>query len=184
MIVYFVRHANAGKSVTDPQKDERRPLDSEGIEQCRTVGAALVALEAAPEVIISSPLKRAAQTATLLANEMGYEGRLVLDDALRPEAGFEEFSALLSRQRKHETIMVVGHNPNLSHFLGRMLRAAQGGSAVNLKKGAVAKVETGSRTSSLSWCLTPKVVRRLLEASAALQEASRTASSRPRTSRK
>ena len=44
MIVYFLRHANAGERLVSPKKDEKRGLDKEGIEQCGYVGRALAAL--------------------------------------------------------------------------------------------------------------------------------------------
>ena len=68
MILYFLRHANAGKPLANPKKDEKRALDKEGIEQCGTVGRALAALDVQVDAIISSPLKRAAQTASLVGN--------------------------------------------------------------------------------------------------------------------
>src|SRR6266436_8076471 len=121
MIIYFLRHASAGEPFVNPKKDEKRALDKEGIEQCGYVGRALAAIEAQVDVVVSSPLKRAAQTASLVGNEMGYEGKLQLSDALRPEASFADFRKLLDNYAKYEGIMVVGHNPNLSEFLGRAI---------------------------------------------------------------
>ena len=92
MIIYFVRHASAGQHLTNPKKDENRPLDAEGIEQCGFVGSALAALNAQPDMIISSPLKRATQTASLIGNEIGYEGKLLLEAAMKPEASFTGLS--------------------------------------------------------------------------------------------
>ena len=160
MLVYFVRHASAGEHKLDPAKDEKRPLDNDGIEQCTRVGRALAALETHVDVILSSPLKRAAQTASLIANELGYEERIVLTPALRPDANYAKFTALLEEYAQHEAIMVTGHNPNLSEFLGRLIG---GGSraGMDLKKGAVARVEVDRRRGILQWMLTPKVVRTL-----------------------
>jgi len=95
MIIYIVRHASAGQHLTNPKKDEKRPLDADGIEQCGVVGRALAALNAQPDVIISSPLKRATQTASLIGNELGYEGKLLLEPALRPDASFADFRRML-----------------------------------------------------------------------------------------
>jgi len=176
MIIYFLRHANAGQHVSNPKKDEKRALDETGVEQCGYVGRALAALDAQVEVIISSPLKRAAQTASLVGNEMGYEGKLQLDNALRPEAGFGDFSKLLDKYSKYESIMVVGHNPNLSEFLGRSISETGCEAGVELKKGGVARVELGRNSAVLNWCLTPKMLRTLYSAAAE--------SSRPKTSRK
>ncbi len=160
MLVYFVRHASAGQHKADPAKDEKRPLDNDGIEQCTNMGRALAALQTHVDLILSSPLKRAAQTASLIANELGYEEKIVLTPALRPEANYAKFAVLLEDNAQHEAIMVTGHNPNLSEFLGRLIG---GGSraGTDLKKGAVARVEVDRRRGILHWVLTPKVVRTL-----------------------
>jgi phosphohistidine phosphatase len=159
VIVYFLRHASAGQSKNDPAKDAKRPLDSDGIEQCRVIGHTLAALDTNIDALISSPLKRATQTASLVGNELGYEGKLEIDPALRPEAKLEDFRKLLQRNARHDAIMVVGHNPNLSEFLSVLISGGHNDAAAELKKGAVARVELKSRTATLEWLLTPKTVR-------------------------
>lgn len=176
MILYFLRHASAGEKIINPKKDEKRALDPAGVEQCGYVGRALAALDTHVDVVISSPLKRAAQTASLVSNEMGYEGKLQFHDGLRPGATFADFRRLLGSSAKHEAIMVVGHNPNLSEFVGRCISEAGCEAVVDLKKGAVARVEIGRNSGVLNWCLTPKILRTLYAAAAE--------SSRPKTSRK
>lgn len=176
MIIYFLRHANAGEHISNPKRDEKRALDKEGIEQCGIVGRALAALDVQVDVIISSPLKRSAQTASLVGNELSYEGKLQLEDGLRPAATYADFRRLLEKYAKQESIMVVGHNPSLSEFLGRSICDAGGEAGVELKKGAVAKVEMGRNAAVLQWYLTPRVLRGIYAAA--------TESSRPKTSRK
>jgi phosphohistidine phosphatase len=176
MIIYFLRHANAGEPVANSKKDEKRALDKEGISQCGYVGRALAAMDVQVDVIISSPLKRAAQTASLVGNELSYEGKLQFEDALRPGASFADFRKLVDKYAKHESIMVVGHNPNLSEFLGRSISETGCEAATDLKKGAIAKVELGRSSASLQWLMTPKILRTLYAAA--------TESSRPKTSRK
>src|SRR5579883_1115203 len=97
MIVYFLRHASAGEPVANPKKDEKRALDRTGIEQCGYMGRALAAMDVHVDIIISSPLKRAAQTASLVGNELSYEGKMQLEDALRPNAPFADFRRLLDK---------------------------------------------------------------------------------------
>jgi len=177
MIIYFLRHASAGQSVANPKKDEKRPLDKDGIEQCGIVGRALSALDVQVDTIISSPLKRAAQTASLVGNELSYEGKLQFEDALRPGATVADFHRMLEKYVRQESIMVVGHNPNLSQFLGRIISEGNRAASLELRKGAVAKVEMGRASGTLQWCLTPKILRTLYAAAAA-------ESSRPKTSRK
>jgi phosphohistidine phosphatase len=176
MIIYFLRHASAGESFVHPKKDEKRALDKEGIEQCGYVGRALAAMEVQVDAIISSPLKRATQTASLVGNEMGYEGKLQLDAGLRPGATFADFRKLLEKYAKVESVMVVGHNPNLSQFVGAVISESGCEASIDLKKGAVARVEMRRSSGTLNWCLTPKTLRTLYAAAVD--------SSRPKTSLK
>src|SRR5579864_745746 len=176
MILYFLRHASAGEHFVNPKKDEKRALDKEGIEQCGYIGRALAALNVQVDTIVSSPLKRCTQTASLVGNELGYEGKLQVDAGLRPSAGLAEFRKLLDKYSKQEAIMVVGHNPNLSQFLGAVISDSGCEASLELKKGAVAKVEMRRTLGTLQWCVTPKVLRALYETAVE--------SSRPKTSRK
>jgi len=176
MTLYFLRHASAGEHLATPKKDEKRSLDKEGIEQCGYIGRALAGLDVQVDVIVSSPLKRCAQTASLVGNELGYEGKLQLDPLLRPEAGLAEFRKLLEKYARQEAIMVVGHNPNLSQFLGAVISDSGCEASLELKKGAVAKVEMRRTSGTLQWCVTPKLLRALYDTAVA--------SSRPNTSRK
>jgi phosphohistidine phosphatase len=176
MIIYFLRHASAGERLEHPKKDEKRALDKEGIEQSGYVGRALAALETHVDIILSSPLKRAVQTASLVGNEMGYEGKLVLENGLRPVATFADFRKMLERYSRLEAIMVVGHNPNLSEFLGRCISDGGCEASVELKKGGIAKIEMARNSASLQWYMTPKLVRSI--------HAAATESSRPKISRK
>ncbi|MBI3644913.1 MAG: histidine phosphatase family protein [Acidobacteriales bacterium] len=176
MFIYFLRHASAGQRLSNARKDERRGLDKDGIEQCGYIGRALAALGVQVDVIVSSPLKRSTQTAALVGNEMGHEGKLVLESALRPEATFSDFQKLLTKYARQESILLVGHNPNLREFLGRVISSSGCEATVELKKGAVAKVETRRSSGSLSWCITPRILRTVHAAAAE--------SVRPKTSRK
>jgi phosphohistidine phosphatase len=176
MILYFLRHASAGEHLINPKKDEKRALDAEGIQQCGFVGRALAALDVQVDVVVSSPLKRATQTASLVGNELGYEGKLQIDTGLRPGATLPDFRKLLEKYAQAEAIMVVGHNPNLSQFLGAVISDSGCEASVELRKGAVARVEMRRNSGTLHWCITPKVARSLYTTAVE--------SSRPNTSRK
>jgi len=176
MFLYFLRHASAGQPLSSAKKDEKRRLDKDGIQQCGYIGRALAALGVQVDIIASSPLKRSTQTAALVGNEMGHEGKLVMENALRPEANFSDFQKMLEKYARQDSMMVVGHNPNLSDFLGRVISDSGCEAVIDLKKGAVAKVEMRRNSGSLSWCVTPRILRTL--------HAAATESSRPKTSRK
>ncbi len=174
--LYFLRHASAGVHFPNAKKDEKRALDKEGMEQCGYLGRALAALDVQVDTIVSSPLKRCTQTALLVGNELGHEGKFQVDAALRPEASLADFRKLLDKYAKQEAIMVVGHNPNLSQFLGSVISESGCEASLELKKGAVAKVEMRRSFGTLQWCVTPKLLRVLYDTAVE--------SSRPKTSRK
>lgn len=168
MVIYFLRHANAGsKHFSDPAKDEKRPLDKIGEQQSQEVGRALAFIGVTASVVISSPLTRALQTANIVAQEIGYEEKIVQDAALRPEATFEQFKALINRHKDKPAIMVVGHDPSMTEFVNRALSGGAPLAVVEMKKGSVAKVEKELRHPAvLRWLLTPKVVQRIQRSSA------------------
>jgi phosphohistidine phosphatase len=176
MILYFLRHASAGTSMLNPKKDELRPLDEEGILQARYIGRMLANLDVQVDQIVSSPLKRSLQTASLVANELAFEAAVQTNDALRPDAELEQFQAMLSSFKRYDALMVVGHNPSLTEFLSKTVAGSAGAAHIELKKGAVAKVDMTGRTGTLLWLVTPKIARAL--------QASLKTSSRPKTSRK
>jgi phosphohistidine phosphatase SixA len=79
---------------------------------------------------------------------------------------------LLRRYSRKDAIMVVGHNPTMTEFLNKLIGAAP--HSVEVKKGSIARVEKeGRRGAVLKWCMPPKVVRSIQQASAS--------NSRPKT---
>ncbi len=165
MQIFFLRHANAGEPKLNPVKDEKRALDKLGIEQSHDVGRALAAMNITVDAIVSSPLRRATQTAAVVANEIDYEDKVITDNALRPGATYEQFQDLLRRYSKKDAIMVVGHNPTMTEFLNKLIGAAP--YSVEVKKGSIARVEKeGRRAAVLKWCMPPKAVRSIQQASA------------------
>src|SRR5580698_7250283 len=98
MNLYILRHASAGTSRENPLLDVKRPLDKEGKQQCLLVGSYLNALRVQFDLIASSPLKRALQTASLVGTEVGYDAKIQVTDALAPGStvtAFQEFIAKL-----------------------------------------------------------------------------------------
>lgn len=159
MIIYFLRHASAGQKKLSPKKDEKRPLDEEGVHQCTQMGRILSSMEVTVDAVISSPLKRATQTAALVANEIGYEGKLNIENALRPDAKYDHFREMLRKYSKTEAVMVIGHNPNFSDFLGQTIADNGTRAHIDLKKAAVAKIESSQKKYVLNWLLTPRLAK-------------------------
>ena len=183
MNLYILRHASAGTRRVNPLLDHKRPLDKDGKRHTLQLALVLNSMKVQFDLIVSSPLKRSLQTATLVGTEMGYEAKVLRSTALSPAATFPEFQKLLAEHADCENMLVVGHNPNINSFLGCMMvpPATPQGASVRLRKGSLARLNLAAGTASgrpatLQWLLDPRTVRALYATS--------TTSSRRKTSRK
>ena len=112
MILYLMRHANAGMFRENPALDAKRGLVKEGKEQCMLMARMLSALKVQVDVIVSSPLKRALQTAQFVGTELGYDAKVEISKGLLPNADFAEFQNMLVKYAGREGMLAVGHNPS------------------------------------------------------------------------
>ena len=175
MNLYLMRHANAGVFRENPALDAKRALVKDGKEQCMVMARMLSALKVQVDVVVSSPLKRALQTAQLVATELGYEAKVEISPALKPGADFAAFQLLMEKYADHEGVLAVGHNPELFQFLGRLV-TGNGGAAVRMRKGSIARIDVDRHPALLQWLIDPRMARSIY--------ASVAKSSRPKTSRK
>ena len=187
MNLYILRHASAGVKRVNPILDHKRPLDKEGKLHCLQLAHVLNLMKVQFDLIVSSPLKRSMQSASLVGTEMGYEAKILSSAALAPDATFAQFQKLLRDCAGHENLLLVGHNPNLAAFLGSLLVPAAAIAAsglddgavvasVRLRKGSLARVSFTRGPATLNWLLDPRTVRALYATS--------TDNSRRKTSRK
>ena len=175
MILYLMRHANAGTVRENPVLDAKRGLIKEGKEQCMLMARVMGGMKAQIDVIVSSPLKRARQTAQLVGTELGYDSQVEVSASLGLNGSYADFQALLAKYADREGILVVGHNPNLFQFLGRLI-TGNGGAAIRMRKGSIARVDMNHHPARLQLLMDPRSARAIY--------ASVTKSSRPKTSRK
>ena len=175
MNLYLMRHANAGIRRENPAQDAKRALIKEGKEQCILMARLMSALNVQIDVIVSSPLKRALQTAQFVGTEIGYEAKVEVSPALGLGADFIAFQRLIDKYADREGVLMVGHNPNLFKFLGRVI-TGNGGAGVRMRKGSVARLDMTKHPPLLQWLIDPRMAR--------LFYASVAKSSRPKTSRK
>jgi len=177
MNLYILRHASAGLRRANPLLDTKRPLDKEGKKNCLQLAHVLNALNIQFDLIVSSPLKRCLQTASLIGTETGYEAQILHSNALAPTATLKDFQKLLRDYSGLENLLVVGHNPNLTSFLGSLLVPASNPEAnIRLRKGSLARVVLTRGPATLQALLDPRTVRALYATS--------TKSSRRKISRK
>jgi phosphohistidine phosphatase len=167
----------------NPVLDPKRPLDKEGKRHCLQLAHVLNAMNLQFDLVVSSPLKRSMQTASLVGTETGYEAKILPSAALAPNATFAQFQKLLRECAEYENLLLVGHNPNLTGFLGSLLVPAaidlddrSSLAPVRLRKGSLARLNLTRGPATLQWLLDPRTVRALYATS--------TAKSRRKTSRK
>jgi phosphohistidine phosphatase len=159
MNLYLMRHANAGLRRENPTLDAKRALIKEGKDQCVLMGHVLSALKVQVDVIVSSPLKRALQTAQFVGTEIGYEAKVEISPALGLTADFSAFQQMLAKYADRDGVLIVGHNPSLFQFLGRLITG--NGAAIRMRKGSIARVDMNSRPPLLRWLIDPRMARSL-----------------------
>jgi phosphohistidine phosphatase len=140
--LYLLRHAHAG----DPERwagdDAERPLSEKGRRQAERVGRMLAGADDAPDLVITSPLVRARQTADIVAGELGVP--VAVDRRLVGPLFTEEVEDILGAAGASERPCLVGHDPDFSSLLGELLGVA----AVPMRKGALARVDFDGRVRS------------------------------------
>ena len=182
MNLYVLRHASAGTRRINPLLDVKRPLDKAGKQHCLYLAHVLNAMQLSFDLVVSSPLKRSLQTAQLVATETGFEQNVLISNALSPAATFAQFQRLLREVEGHENVLVVGHNPNITAFVGYMVAPtatpadSPDNARIRLRKGSLARLSFTRGPATLQWLLDPRIVRSLYTTS--------TKSSRRKISRK
>jgi phosphohistidine phosphatase len=114
--LYLIRHA---KSSWDfPELDDyERPLNDRGLKNAPEVGKHLVGLSIKPDLLISSPAKRAIDTCKLIAKEFKYpEAQIKTDNLIYHASVIELYQVLRQLNDKYKTVFLFGHNPGLSDF--------------------------------------------------------------------
>ncbi|MCC6931094.1 MAG: phosphohistidine phosphatase SixA [Gemmatimonadaceae bacterium] len=166
MFLLVIRHAIAEERdafARSGASDDERPLTALGKRRMRRNAAGLRRVAPHLDVLATSPLVRAQQTARLVAEAYG-KSAIETVEALRPEAAPRALFAWLARQPSDAIVAVVGHEPHVGRLMSWSL-AGVDDSAVVFKKGGVALVEfaikPAARKGRLHWLLTPAQLRAL-----------------------
>jgi len=161
MEIYLLRHGIAEERAAHNGPDEERALTAEGRRKLRQVAKAMRAMRLSFDVIFSSPLVRALQTAEIAAEALRLKRRLQLTEHLAPGTPTEKQIAWLKDLRPEpESVLLVGHEPNFSELTSRLL-TGQERMAINFKKAGLCKVmaeRLGGQRATLEWFLTPKLM--------------------------
>jgi phosphohistidine phosphatase len=153
MQLYFLRHGEADwPGWTKP--DDERPLTDFGKKEVRQVARFLNRLKVKTDLVVTSPLPRASQTAEVAAEQL--KTKLRQDEALEPGFGISELRSVLKRHRS-KVLLLVGHEPDFSSVISALT-----GASLKLSKAGVALVDIDPDTEKgrLLWLFPPKVARK------------------------
>ena len=153
MDIYFLRHGEADWPDWEKSDDER-PLTKRGKKEMYEVGNFLKRVKVEPDLIVTSPLPRASQTAEIAAEHLKTKSRK--DKLLAPGFGRQELERILKKYPA-ESLMIVGHEPDFSHTIEQLT-----GGTIKLSKAGVALVELDRswRNGRLLWLIPPKIAKK------------------------
>lgn len=161
MDLFLLRHGIA----EDPkpgQSDSLRALTSEGRGKLREVLEVARHAKVEPTLIISSPLKRAVETAEIASKTLGYEGEILRSDALQPDSNPEAVWHEIRGHRTEASLLLAGHEPLFGLSAAYLLGAPS--ARVDFKKAGLLKLTVDSFPAHpraiLNWYLIPKLAGR------------------------
>ena len=168
MDLFLLRHAEAGQRVPIAAKDTERALTAAGREEFEKAAEGIVELGYKFDVVATSPLKRAKDTAAILNKALGRKAALEEWPELSPESNTGAFYRRLGKLRPGSVVLCVGHEPYLTTAIGEITgrdEEESSGFRISLKKGGLAKLSvTGFSpkiNGELRWLLTPRQLRKM-----------------------
>jgi len=158
MKIYILRHGIA-EDAQGNQPDSERALTAEGKKKLRGVLRVAKAADVSPSLILSSPYRRALQTAQLAAEALGYKGDLLQTKTLEPPSSPRTVWDEIRVHKEEAEILLSGHEPLFSSLTAYLLGCP--GLQIDYKKGAIVCVEIDHFPAEphgvLKWMLTPKL---------------------------
>lgn len=154
--LYLLRHADAGDPMTWAGDDAERPLSPKGRRQAKRLGSLLAGIKLRPDVILTSPKLRAADTAKIVGKAVSVKPKK--DDRLGSAVELGDLAGLLAGTEDARRVVLVGHDPDFS-----TLASSLTGAAIELKKGAIARIDLGDAGpraggGALRWLVPPSVL--------------------------
>jgi phosphohistidine phosphatase len=158
--LYLVRHGLAEERGEAWPDDTKRPLTEDGINRMRKAARGLARLGVTIDVVLTSPLVRARQTAEIVAAAIDPRPALVAAESLAPGGSFAAVVADLEKHARETRIALVGHEPGIGEVAARLIGSRH---AIEFKKGAVCRVDVETLPPSgpgdLRWLMTTKILR-------------------------
>src|SRR6266404_6053326 len=164
-LLMLLRHGIA-EDAAPGEPDAERRLTGEGKRKVREVAAGMRALKLPVDVILTSPLRRARETAEVVAAEHDLdETSVIVTPALAPAAAREALFAAIGSHARADGIVVVGHQPDLGELASVLLVGTPGLVPLPFKKAGLAGISVVSLpprgAGTLEFFLTPGQLRRI-----------------------
>jgi phosphohistidine phosphatase len=160
--LYLIRHGIAEERGDAWPDDTKRPLTEEGIDRLRKSSRALERLGVSFDVVLTSPLVRAHQTAEIIASAYSPKPSIVTMDALAPGGSSATVIAELEKHSKKTRIAIVGHEPDIGELAAKLAGIRLD---LEFKKGAIARIDVDALPpegpGQLRWFIPPKFLRSL-----------------------
>ncbi len=161
----LMRHGSAVMRGSEGFSDDaKRPLTPQGKKKMKEIAGGLAAMGFQADWVISSPLVRAVETAEIVAESLRAGVPMDFCDALRPGGSAEELISFLAKQGNRRRVLVVGHEPDLSSMVARLIGAGRHANLAFKKGGCclIAFREFPPKSpGQLVWWLTPRALRRM-----------------------
>lgn len=162
IIIYLMRHGIAADA-TAGMSDADRALTAEGVRKTTRVAVGLQKLGAKPDLILSSPLRRAEETARLVADVLAPNSAVELYPPLAGGFAVDDIVKGLRPHRRAGELLLVGHQPDLGDLASYLMTGAPHLAPLPFKKAGVAAISLGSlpprSAGLLEWFLTPGHLR-------------------------
>jgi len=161
-MLYLVRHGIA-QDASPGMADTDRALTAEGTRKTARIGAGLRRLGVVPDIMLASPLRRAEETASVLASVLAPDRPVEIYPQLAPGHPAAEVVRGLQGYRRARTLILVGHQPDMGELASFLLTGSTGLAALPFKKGGTAAIRVGALSlhpsGVLEWYLTPRQLR-------------------------
>jgi phosphohistidine phosphatase len=158
MQIYLLRHGIA-EDAKPGHPDAERPLTAEGRDKLRRVLKRARTADLEPSLILSSPYRRAVETAAVAAEVLAYKGETVRTRALVPEASAYDVWEEIRNRKTERAILLSSHEPLMSSLAAFLLDSPA--LRVEMKKAALVRIDCdrfGPKPAGvLKWMLTPGV---------------------------
>ena len=158
--LYLIRHAIAAERGEEWPDDDKRPLTEDGISRMRKAARGLARLGVTIDVVYTSPLVRARQTAEIAAAALDARPSIVTIESLEPGAAYAALMADLEKHGRKSHLALVGHEPGLGELAARLVGSRR---AIEFKKGAVCRIDLDeippNGPGQLRWFVSPAILR-------------------------